>query len=142
MIFTENIPVLIYQYLCSQVEQNHIKLTDSRLIEKLVTRERLNTLIFNLYPANKGYTLSVILRHSDNTERTINSMRLPYTEEQLFSYIDNEEIPPLLCNMIDNCVVHLYYNGCIIAEVRDYRKSAGLTHCTKHYVLLHQSTLV
>ncbi|XP_065201118.1 uncharacterized protein Spt20 [Planococcus citri] len=123
------------------VEQNHIKLTDSRLIEKLVIRERLNTLIFNLYPANKGYTLSVVIRNSDNTEKTINSMRLPYTEEQLFSYVDNEEIPPLLCNMIDNCVVHLYYNGCIIAEIRDYRKSAGLTHCIKHYVLLHQSAL-
>lgn len=84
----------------------------------------------------------MVVRGSDNTEKTINSMRLPYTEEQLFSYIDNEEIPPLLCSMIDNCVVCLYYNGCIVAEIRDYRKSAGLTHCNKHYVLLHQSMLV
>lgn len=132
----------IHTFLYLQIEQNHIKLTDSRLIEKLVIRERLNTLIFNLYPANKGYGLSVIIRNSDNSEETVNSMRLPYTEEQLFSYLDNEEIPPLLCNMIDNCVVHLYYNGCIIAEIRDYRKSPTLTHCVKHHVLLHQTIQV
>lgn len=34
----------------------------SRLLEKLVQRENLNTLIVNLYPGNKGYSLSLRLQ--------------------------------------------------------------------------------
>lgn len=34
----------------------------SRLLEKLVQRDNLNTLIVNLYPGNKGYSLSLRLQ--------------------------------------------------------------------------------
>nr|CAH7740986.1 unnamed protein product [Callosobruchus chinensis] len=114
------------------------------LLEKLVARERLNTLIFNLYPGNKGYSLAFrtvsCLESSDFLEDTaadmIETNPRPYEEGNLLRYIDNEELPPYIVDLLEPEFNYLFYSGCIIAEIRDYRQAYPHFKCDTHHVLL------
>lgn len=64
-------------------------------------------------------------------------MRWPYHEDELLHYIDNEELPPVVVDLLEASNPELFYNGCIIAEVRDYRKHYV---CDTHHVLLRPTT--
>ncbi|XP_050672780.1 transcription factor SPT20 homolog [Leptidea sinapis] len=123
--------------------------TTSYLLEKLLATYNLNTLIINLYPGNKGYSLSLkvngntqYLQTSDgNTsaseeETLIETPRWPYEEEELLSYIDNEELPVVLLDLLESEHSNLFYSGCIIAQVRDYRQAYPSSMCDTHHVLL------
>ncbi|XP_044256126.1 uncharacterized protein LOC123006037 isoform X1 [Tribolium madens] len=114
---------------------------NSHILEKLVARERLNTLILNLYPGNKGYSLafrttSRTNQIMDDTANMIETKQWPYDEDELLRYINNEELPPYLTDLIETHYSFLFYNGCVIAEVRDYRQSYPETTCDIHHVLL------
>jgi hypothetical protein len=114
---------------------------NSYILEKLVARERLNTLILNLYPGNKGYSLafrttSRTNQVMDDTANMIETKQWPYEEDELLRYIDNEELPPYLIELLESHYSFLFYNGCIIAEVRDYRQSYPDSKCDIHHVLL------
>ncbi|XP_053600500.1 transcription factor SPT20 homolog isoform X2 [Plodia interpunctella] len=123
--------------------------TTSYLLEKLLATYNLNTLIINLYPGNKGYSLS--LKVNGNTqylcppdanastsqdETLIETPRWPYEEEELLSYIDNEELPVVLLDLLESEHSCLFYSGCIIAQVRDYRQAYPSFVCDTHHVLL------
>ncbi|XP_037297270.1 transcription factor SPT20 homolog isoform X2 [Manduca sexta] len=123
--------------------------TTSYLLEKLLANYNLNTLIINLYPGNKGYSLS--LKINGNTqylnppdghmsmnqdETLIETPRWPYEEEELLSYIDNEELPVVLLDLLESEHSCLFYSGCIIAQVRDYRQAYPSFLCDTHHVLL------
>ncbi|CAH1953984.1 unnamed protein product [Acanthoscelides obtectus] len=117
----------------------------SLLLEKLVARERLNTLIFNLYPGNKGYSLAFRTAScpdptSDFAEDTaadmIETNPRPYEEGNLLRYIDNEELPPYIVDLLEPEFSYLFYSGCVIAEIRDYRQAYPHTKCDTHHVLL------
>lgn len=58
-----------------------------------------------------------------------------------FSYVDNEEIPPLILDALDK-FDFLFYNGCVIAEVRNYRQTHPQNKCNIHHVLLRPSQKV
>ncbi|XP_057656599.1 transcription factor SPT20 homolog isoform X2 [Diorhabda carinulata] len=114
----------------------------SLLLEKLVAKERLNTLILNLYPGNKGYSLAfrTLSRSDPNyTEDTANMIETkpwPYEEDDLLRYVDNEELPPFILDLLEPQFSYLFYNGCIIAEVKDYRQAYPHFKCDSHHVLL------
>ncbi|XP_047989269.1 LOW QUALITY PROTEIN: transcription factor SPT20 homolog-like 1 [Leguminivora glycinivorella] len=122
--------------------------TSSYLLEKLLAKYNLNTLIINLYPGNKGYSLS--LKINGNTqqhpgdpntstsqdETLIETPRWPYEEEDLLSYIDNEELPVVLLDLLEAEHSCLFYSGCIIAQIRDYRQAYPSFLCDTHHVLL------
>lgn len=114
----------------------------SLLLEKLVAKERLNTLILNLYPGNKGYSLAfrTVSRSDPNyTEDTANMIETkpwPYEEDDLLRYVDNEELPPFILDLLEPQFSYLFYNGCIIAEVKDYRQAYPHFKCDSHHVLL------
>lgn len=117
----------------------------SFLLDKLVTRERLHTLIINLYPGNKGYSLAfrpgtstpVATNHrqptGDNLQETASWL---YDNAHLLDALDSEELPPLIIDFCNAHCPHLYYNGSVIAQIRDYRQSYPLDICDIHYVLL------
>nr|CAI5870379.1 unnamed protein product [Callosobruchus analis] len=128
-----------------EIAKNPKKLYETPLLlEKLVARERLNTLIFNLYPGNKGYSLAFrtvsCLEYSDFTDDTaadmIETNPRPYEEGNLLRYIDNEELPPYIADLLEPEFSYLFYSGCIIAEIRDYRQAYPHFKCDTHHVLL------
>ncbi|XP_060532135.1 transcription factor SPT20 homolog isoform X2 [Cylas formicarius] len=121
--------------------QNNVRY-HSLLLEKLVARERLNTVILNLYPSDKGYSLAFRLtscsdRNSkdDHTANIIETKPRPYEEEDLLRYICNEALPPYILDILEQ-FSYLFYSGCIIAEVRDYRQAYPHNKCDIHHVLL------
>ncbi|XP_019869023.2 transcription factor SPT20 homolog isoform X2 [Aethina tumida] len=130
----------LYSELEEQSEGSRIK-DSSNLLDKLVARERLNTLILNLYPGNKGYSLAVrasprTADAPDDTANIIESAQWPYEKDELLMYINNEELPPFLAKDLETECSYLFYNGCIIAEVRDYRQAYPHFKCDIHHVLL------
>ncbi|XP_050079963.1 mucin-4 [Anopheles maculipalpis] len=151
----------------------------SFLLEKLILREQLNTLIVNLYPGNKGYSLAFRLGSQDdggknvsktgtsanltvfstmgtgigppsisgndsltvnasdlNSENLQETIRWPYEEEDLLDSIDREELPLVLVDLLENKCPALFYCGCVVAEIRDYRQSFPIFTCDTFHVLL------
>ncbi|GAB0087838.1 Spt20 [Sergentomyia squamirostris] len=133
----------------------------SFLLDKLVAKENLNTLILNLYPGNKGYSLAFkgdvdvldvvgnnhMLDCHNSQSRKASSMtppkekiqetiRWPYEEEDLLECIDNETLPLVLVDLFQSKCPNLFYSGCVIVEVRDYRQSFPIYTCDTYHVLL------
>lgn len=122
----------------------------TNLLEKLVKREQFNTLVLNLYNTNTGYSLGFNIKQkksiSDNVDiehmNKIETKLLSYDENELLNYINYSEIPPILIDLVDRLDVNLFYDGCIILEIRDYRRRVITTipqayHI--HFVLLQPS---
>jgi hypothetical protein len=117
-----------------------------------VTRERLNTLIINLYPGNKGYSLAFRAQQQQPTNNSNSNAAAVgkeclhetpswlYDNAHLLDALDAEELPPLLIDFCNAHCPHLYYNGAVIAQIRDYRQSYPLDICDIHYVLLRPSS--
>ncbi|XP_078602466.1 uncharacterized protein LOC144876733 isoform X16 [Branchiostoma floridae x Branchiostoma japonicum] len=112
----------------SEKEPENKKLRSSvHLLDKLVTKEKLTCLVVNLYPGNKGYSL--MLKDSE-------TIKLPYEESDLLDYLDTEELPPILVDLLERSQANVFYNGCVIAEVRDFRRTANSKTYESHHVLL------
>uniref|UniRef100_A0A4X1VEW2 Spt20-like SEP domain-containing protein n=1 Tax=Sus scrofa TaxID=9823 RepID=A0A4X1VEW2_PIG len=92
------------------------------LLEKLVRRESLPCLVVNLYPGNEGYSLMLKGKNGSYSE----SIQLPYEERELLEYLDAEELPPALVDLLEKSPVNFFHRGCVIAEIRDYRQSSGM----------------
>ncbi|XP_072900015.1 transcription factor SPT20 homolog isoform X8 [Hemitrygon akajei] len=104
------------------------------LLEKLVMQERVSCLVVNLYPGNEGYSLMLRGKNGSDSE----TIRLPYEEGELLEYLDAEELPPILVDLLEKSQVNIFHCGCVIAEVRDYRQSGhmkALTYQSRHVLL-------
>lgn len=126
----------LYVAGCSTSYKNKNLFGGSQLLEKLVAKEKLNCLVVNLYLGNEGYSLMLKTRTGCDTE----TIRLPYEEGEILQYIDNEELPPLLIDLLERSQANLFYNGCVIVEVRDYRRTSNPSTCDYHHVLLRPTT--
>uniref|UniRef100_A0A4W4EQ76 Spt20-like SEP domain-containing protein n=1 Tax=Electrophorus electricus TaxID=8005 RepID=A0A4W4EQ76_ELEEL len=91
------------------------------LLEKLVSQESVSYLVVNLYPGNEGYSLMLRGKNGSDSE----TIRLPYEEGELLDYLDAEELPPILVDLLEKSQVNIFHCGCVIAEVRDYRQSGN-----------------
>ena len=80
----------------------------SHLLDKLVLKEHLNALVVNLYAGNQGYSLMLKGRSGGDSE----TICLPYEESELLDYIDAEQLPPLLVDLLDRVQVRIqwYFN--------------------------------
>ena len=153
---------------CSYLKEFNLKRT-SFLLDKLVLRDKLNTLIITLYPGNKGYSLAFrknnlhdhhyggtmpvanatligrksLLNDSTNSpsiEILHETMVWPYEDADLLDCLDNEEIPQALMEFLHTKCLHLFYSGCVVAEIRDYRQSFPVVDiCDNYHVLLRPS---
>jgi hypothetical protein len=92
--------------------------------------ENVNHLVLNFYP--DGYSIAVKLNEFPvfTSETILETAKIPYEETGLLDYIANEELPPLLVEMIDNSPklsqYKIWRNGCLIIEVRDKIESTIL----------------
>ncbi|EHB12184.1 Protein FAM48A [Heterocephalus glaber] len=113
----------IYVEECGKEPEVPEELTTSvNLLEKLVSRESLPCLVFNLYPGDKG--CSVMLDDKSGSFSEIIS--LPYGEGKLLEYLDAQQLPPVLLDILGTSQMNLFHSGCVIAEIRDYRQFMGL----------------
>ncbi|KAM9319857.1 transcription factor SPT20 homolog [Gastrophryne carolinensis] len=104
------------------------------LLEKLVMQETLSCLVVNLYPGNEGYSLMLRGKNGSDSE----TIRLPYEEGELLEYLDAEELPPILVDLLEKSQLNIFHSGCVITEIRDYRQSGNLkspTYQTRHVLL-------
>ncbi|XP_069496880.1 transcription factor SPT20 homolog isoform X3 [Ambystoma mexicanum] len=104
------------------------------LLEKLVMQETLSCLVVNLYPGNEGYSLMLRGKNGSDSE----TIRLPYEEGELLDYLDAEELPPILVDLLEKSQVNIFHCGCVIAEIRDYRQSGNIkspTYQSRHILL-------
>ncbi|KAF0881041.1 SP20H factor, partial [Crocuta crocuta] len=88
------------------------------LLEKLVRREWLPRLVVNLYQGKEGYSLMLEGKKGSYSE----TIRLPYEQKELLQYLDAEELPPALVDLLEKCQVNFFHSGCVVAQVRDYRQ--------------------
>ncbi|XP_048243565.1 transcription factor SPT20 homolog [Haliotis rufescens] len=103
----------------------------THLLGKLVRRDKLNCLVLNLYPANEGYSLMLKARNGVESE----TIKLPYEESELLEYVDAAQLPPFLVDLLEKAQVNVFYNGCVIVEVRDFRRSTTGSHDTQYVML-------
>ncbi|XP_053564404.1 transcription factor SPT20 homolog isoform X1 [Bombina bombina] len=104
------------------------------LLEKLVMQETLSCLVVNLYPGNEGYSLMLRGKNGSDSE----TIKLPYEEGELLDYLDAEELPPILVDLLEKSQVNIFHCGCVITEIRDYRQSGNLkspTYQSRHILL-------
>ncbi|KAG3271852.1 hypothetical protein H1C71_030030 [Ictidomys tridecemlineatus] len=104
------------------------------LLEKLVRRESLPCLVVNLYPGNKGYSLML----EDKSGFFSETIQLPYGEGELLEYLDAEELPPILLDVLEKSQLNIFHCGCVIAEIRDYRQCSDMepsTYQSRHILL-------
>lgn len=104
------------------------------LLEKLVSQESVSCLVVNLYPGNEGYSLMLRGKNGSDSE----TIRLPYEEGELLEYLDAEELPPILVDLLEKSQVNIFHCGCVIVEVRDYRQSCNTkmpTYQCRHILL-------
>lgn len=79
---------------------------------------------------------------TSNNEKHQETMRWPYEDNDLLESIDYEELPLALVDIIQSRCPKLFYSGCIIAEIRDFRQSYPLTYCDSYHVLLKPTNQV
>lgn len=103
----------------------------TNLLAKLVRREKLECLILNLYAGNEGYSLMIKGRNGIETE----TFKLPYEASEFLEYVDASELPPFLIDLLERAQMNVFYSGCVILEVRDYRRTGDGRYDTD-YVLL------
>uniref|UniRef100_A0A3P8TUS5 SPT20 homolog, SAGA complex component n=1 Tax=Amphiprion percula TaxID=161767 RepID=A0A3P8TUS5_AMPPE len=104
------------------------------LLEKLVSQESVSCLVVNLYPGNEGYSLMLRGKNGSDSE----TIRLPYEERELLEYLDAEELPPILVDLLEKSQVNIFHCGCIVVEVRDYRQFGNTkipTYQSRHVLL-------
>ena len=116
----------------------------------------LNRLILTLHPGNRGYTchLGLTAKAAKKCELPVNGaqglveaelLKLPYEEDYLLNYVDAQELPPTLLDLLDGLNVDIFYSGCLVVEVRDFRRKTGeaagkLNSCEVQHVLLRPTT--
>lgn len=103
----------------------------SRLLGKLVKRDKLECLVLNLFAGNEGYSLMIKGRNGIEAE----TLKLPYEASEFLEYVDSSELPPFLVDLLERAQVNVFYSGCVILEVRDYRRANDGRYDTD-YVLL------
>jgi hypothetical protein len=104
----------------------------SNLVSLLCRRDRCNRLLVTLLPNNEGYSVHVVTSNSSSTTNSsascsngsseIELFRLPYEDDDFLTYIDNEELPTPILDLLEKAWPELFYSGCVIAEVRDHRR--------------------
>jgi len=123
-------------------------ISNSKIVGELIKSENLGHIVINLYPNNDGYSIGIrpprdSISMEINGISALNTVKLSYEDDDLLDYIDNEELPPVIADLIESICGHaeqsrLFYCGCVTAEIRDYRTSASIAQecCETHFVLL------
>ncbi|XP_068600396.1 transcription factor SPT20 homolog [Brachionichthys hirsutus] len=124
----------LYMEECEKEPESKNLRRNVNLLEKLLSQESISCLVVNLYPGNEGYSLMLRGKNGSDSE----TIRLPYEEGELLEYLDAEELPPVLVDLLEKSQVNIFHCGCVIVEVRDYRQSCNTkmpTYQSRHILL-------
>ncbi|XP_062507135.1 transcription factor SPT20 homolog isoform X2 [Corticium candelabrum] len=107
---------------------------NGNLVEPLVASGHFKvSFTINLLPDAEGYTITLAAKNGSGAAST----SIPYQDTELLEYLDSQQIPPMLLDILcdnDSCFL---YCGCLIAEVRDYRcYHINMFAYNRHLVLL------
>lgn len=102
---------------------------------------------YNLYYNMKKLFLFTIRSDKDKKVTITETRLMGYEQGELLTCIDNGQLPATLAEQLELTHSDLFIDGCIIAEVRDYRKvpyqnKQDLIVPEIHHVLLKPSTQV
>ncbi|KAF7496238.1 Transcription factor SPT20 -like protein-like 1 [Sarcoptes scabiei] len=106
-------------------------------LNSLIKNEQLDYIVISLFK-NHHYSVGIKIFDSEfvSTDTTFTC-----DDNEIINYIDNEELPPRLINMIDIVgFKNIYYNGCIVSEIRDYRQSST-EYYNSSFILLKPTSL-
>ncbi|EDL96012.1 rCG36303, partial [Rattus norvegicus] len=112
----------IYVEECEKEAEVEGLRSNVNLLEKLMRREALPCLVVNLYPENQGYSLML----KDKEGVLIEPFPVPYLGQKLLEYLDAEELPSFLIDVLEKSPVNVFHHGCVIAEIRDYRQCSDI----------------
>ncbi|XP_041503778.1 transcription factor SPT20 homolog [Microtus oregoni] len=112
----------IYVEECEKEPEAEGLRSNVNLLEKLMKREPLPCLVVSLYPENQGYSL--MLKDKDGV--LIEPYPGPYVGQKLLEYLDAEELPSFLIDILEKSPVNVFHSGCVIAEIRDYRQCGDI----------------
>ena len=111
--------------VCCFLESNPGAVQDvslsANLLDRFVQGECLNQVVLTLYPGDQGYTLTLRIQNSLENETS----KIPYEEDELLKCIDNQQLPPVLVELLEEAGAQVFYNGCVFVEVRDLRDSSS-----------------
>lgn len=48
---------------------------------------------------------------------------IPYGEDELLNCIDNQQLPTVLIEILEEAGAQVFYDGCVFVEVRDLRSN-------------------
>lgn len=127
-----------------------LPIDSTRIMKSMIESEKLGYVVICLYPDDEGYTISIqpprdaphVTAYNGTNGTALNIVRLSYEESDLLEYIDNEELAPIITDLIEASSEldhrRLFHCGCVIAEVKDYRSVArnARQNAETHFVLL------
>ncbi|CAI8023494.1 Transcription factor SPT20 homolog [Geodia barretti] len=90
----------------------------SNLLHQLPPGHVQPSLVVNLYSDDRGYSLVL------NPDEQCEEICLPYEDDEIFSYLDNQEIPPVLTEVLSETSYCHMHGGCVVCEVRNHRNPA------------------
>lgn len=98
-------------------------------------QEKPNVLVITLYTENIGYSIKLCTSY----HRKPVEIFFDYEEDSLLEYIENEELPPHILDILERSKPSLFYNGRIVVEIHDKKEYIP----GKVYrILLHPSNMV
>lgn len=94
-----------------------------------------NVLVITLYSLDIGYSIKITLNKNDSPVETF----FKYAEDSILQYVEKEQLPPHLLDILDKSEPGLFYGGCVIAEIHD--QINGIPG-KLYRILLHPSNMV
>lgn len=104
--------------------------------------DEINHLVLNFYP--DGYSIAVKLNEFPvfTSETILETAKISYEETSLLDYVENEELPPILVEMIDGSPklsqYKIWHRGCLVLEVRD---KISKLNGDRYFILLKPTNL-
>ncbi|GAB1302966.1 Transcription factor SPT20 homolog [Apodemus speciosus] len=80
--------------------------------------------MFSGQPVPRKSGLSLMLKDKDGI--LIEPFPVPYLGQKLLEYLDAEELPSFLIDVLEKSPVNVFHHGCVIAEIRDYRQCSDI----------------
>ncbi|XP_046920281.2 uncharacterized protein LOC124500268 isoform X1 [Dermatophagoides farinae] len=106
-------------------------------LNSLIVNEQLDYVVISLFK-NHQFSFGIKLFDSDTVFERVH---FTCEDNHIVDYIDNEELPPKLIDVIEMFdFKNIYYNGCIITEIRDYRQSST-DFFNSYFILLKPTSL-
>ncbi|OTF77207.1 Spt20 domain containing protein [Euroglyphus maynei] len=106
-------------------------------LNSLIVNEQLDYVVISLFK-NHQFSFGIKLFDSDTVFERVH---FTCEDNHIVDYIDNEELPPKLIDVIEMFdFKNIYYNGCIISEIRDYRQSST-DFFNSYFILLKPTSL-